>query len=235
MFRKIKKLYFKIYHLFKLLGIFALFFISLHSVDADTCDNLIDSTDYWLFWNSNYFLVNSNGGTHYYLLKPNTTYTIWFDTADSSIRSFLNANIQNFQIYHRWGQNTQYLLTIDTSLNYYTFTSQADLNNNNLYYFFRMNGNGLTGYDTPFSSSSAPVFYLIEGSVPCDFTPPSPPSPTPDSTYSNFLTIYFDRLIYLANGFTTNPYLLAMIGIIFSFVVLEIFLLFFHLKGGRRK
>lgn len=56
-----------------------------------------------------------------------------------------------------------------------------------------------------------------------------------DNVYSDFISLYLNRITYLANGFTTNPYLLAMIGIIFSFIVLEIFLRIFHLRGGYRK
>ena len=56
-----------------------------------------------------------------------------------------------------------------------------------------------------------------------------------NSVYSSFITLYLDRIGYLANGFTTNPYLLAMVGIIFSFIVLEILLHLIHLKGGYKK
>lgn len=72
---------------------------------------------------------------------------------------------------------------------------------------------------------------LNEGSSVCI---PSPPQPS-NNVLSSFITLYLDRISYLANGFTTNPYLLSMIAIIFAFIVLELFLHIFHLKGGYKK
>lgn len=63
----------------------------------------------------------------------------------------------------------------------------------------------------------------------------SPSPPANESIYSNFLTLYFDRFNYLANGFTTNPYLLTMIGIILAWVVLELLLHIIHIRGGYKK
>ena len=69
-----------------------------------------------------------------------------------------------------------------------------------------------------------------------DVSPPTPPEPAPgDNPISDFLTVYTDRLEYLATGCYENKYLFSMIVIIFWFVVLELTLRIIHIRGGYKK
>lgn len=245
MFRKIKKLYFKIYHLFKLLGIFIIFFIFSLTVKADTCINLYKGELNNLLYQSsgsfNYITSSLDSSTQY---NTNTTSscdsstTLCLDSSKSYTLFAYNSNDEYFNLdlpgYRRLFVSGS-LVSRGGSLNptrySYTFTPQ----NNQAVFQYEINN---SNYNTSLlDTMNSYQWAVVEGTEPCIpiSEPPTPPTPTPDTTYSSFLTIYFDRFLYLANGFTTNPYLLAMISIIFSFVVLEIFLLFFHLKGGRRK
>ena len=79
------------------------------------------------------------------------------------------------------------------------------------------------------------TFYLVEGEEVCIPTPPTPPAPPSNQVLNNFITIYADKITYLATGVVENPYLMCWVGIIFSFVVLELFLHILHIRGGYKK
>ena len=116
--------------------------------------------------------------------------------------------------------------------NSYTFTQNSYVGLNNIGLQFYVSGSK-TNLDTlkeKLENGSIRPF-IVEGTEKC-----SEPTPQPNNfTYDNFLTLYIDRIEYLGNGSVENPYMLTMIGIIFGFVVLEIFLKLFRIRGGYKK
>ena len=64
---------------------------------------------------------------------------------------------------------------------------------------------------------------------------PEPEQPTSNEVYNNFMEIYIEKIEYLAKGFMENQYLVAMVGIIIGWIVLELFLRILHLRGGYKK
>lgn len=241
MFRKIKKIYFKIYHLFKLLGIFILIFGLKENVYAasvvdmpnnlieasPSCSiNLIEPTVFLGQYTSGSTSPSHNPSWPYYstyLIKvePSTLYTYYSSYGGSSTSYF---------VYLFKDLNSGYTSRRNVSSQTGTITTGNDTNYIALGQYFpsgNMSTNNLN-------------FALYEGNYTGEFVEyqscSTTPTPEPEeNVYSNFLTLYIDRLEYLANGFTENPYLLAMIGIIFSWIVLELFLKILHIRGGYRK
>lgn len=226
MFKKLKKLYFKIYHLLKLIGVFIIIFGLSKRVYAEECTNLINNQK-WLYWNGNYFLVDSENHTEYYQLEPLTKYTIFFDYGEENFEDILNTStaIERFEVVHKWGTGTTAYGSVDLTKKSYTFETQADMQNNNLSFMFRMIGKQGNTEQTPFINDENHEFWLVKGEEICR-TKPTPQ----ENVYSEFLTIYLNKITYLTEGFTNNPYLLAMIGIIFGFIVLEIVLKLLNIR-----
>lgn len=231
MFRKIKKLYFKIYHLFKLIGVFLVIFGLCDKVYAEECTNLIVNGQDWIKQSAGNFILNGTGTTNRYTtLEPLTNYTIFFDYGEENFNEIINLStaVRSFQIWQRWGGGFSAIETIsDLTVKKYTFQTQEDKGNNNLQYYFRMNGISGNTDTTPFIDNKEHEFWLVKGTEVCRVKPEPEPE---DNVYSGFLTIYFDRITYLAEGFTNNPYLIAMIGIIFGFVVLDLLLKIINIR-----
>ena len=228
MFKIIKKWYFKIYHLFKLLGIFILIFGLKERVYAEEYKTCFDKykigtvsfesqSAYW-----NYILpvlpVTETSTTYYVRFFPNENFTgynnVYFSSSPKAV--------------HTDGTLTDYYIgnmNFDVNNQILSFKTTSNLQNiigiKQLIYTFRSNYTVLK--DSPVIMSTN-----IEDVTTCEDIPE--PS---DNVYSNFLSLYTEKLEYLANGFTNNPYLLAMIGIIFSFIVLEITLKLFKMRGGK--
>lgn len=239
MFRKIKKIYFKIYHLFKFLGIFILIFglkknvyaasvvaIPDHLVETNSsCSiNLVEPTVFLGQYTSGSTTPSHNPSWPYYstyLIKvePNTLYTYY--------SSYGGGNASYF-VYLFKDLNNGYTSRKNNSSQTGTITTGNDTNYIALSQYFP------SGNMSPDNLNLA----LYEGNYTGEFVEYQSCSTTPepgDNVYSNFLTLYIDRLEYLANGFTENPYLLTMIGVIFSWIVLELFLKILHMKGGYHK
>lgn len=231
MLRRIKKWYFKIYHLFKLLGIFVLIFGVKEKVFAEEYNACFDkykigevSFEYKsTYWNDILPVLPAN--------EPNTTYYVRF---------FPNENYT--------GYNNTYFSTTLTAIHtdgttswYYPDGNKVDFDVNNQIISFKTKSNlgNVTGLKVSIYTYNSNYNVLEDSpvimSTNLDDVMECKNTPAQDSVYSSFLTLYTDKISYLAEGFTKNPYLITMIGIIFSFVVLELFLKILHLKGGYRK
>lgn len=230
MFRKIKKLYFKIYHLFKLIGIFIIIFGLSNKVYAEECTNLVTNGEIWMKASTGNFIQELDD--RFIKLDEVTQYTIFFDYGEKNFNEIINTTtaVESFQVWHKWGTSFSATNTVDLTKNKYTFWTQQDLNNNNLEYYFRFNGIPNNTATTPFINNETHELWLVKGTEICRTKPEPEPE---ENIYSNFLTLYLNRITYLAEGFTTNPYLLTMVGIIFGFVVLEITLKILNIR--RRK
>ena len=227
MFRLIKKWYFKIYHLFKLIGIFLIvFFIPLY-VKADECKLIYKSIGANLVVDttSDYYVFPSEDGSTKYNpeLDINKDYTMFMVDNEDNIYSMANLSFRRLY----------FVGNLLTTSNYQkeSVTKKPTANKGELFQFY--------GYNNALAINSYEIMkdktiYVVEGTNVC--IPQEEPTPEPsDNIYSSFLTLYIDKINYLTNGFTNNPYLLAMIGIIFSWIVLELFLQILHLRGGYKK
>lgn len=232
MFRKLKKLYFKIYHLFKLIGIFIVVFGLWNNVYAanvvDIPSNLVESNkscsinlvepDVFLGQYTSGSTTPSNNAAYpyysTYLIKvePNTLYTYYSSYGNSS-----------YFVYSFKDLNSGYTSRKNNSSQTGTITTGSNTNYIAIGQYFPR------GDMYPENLNIA----LYEGNYTGEFieykscnTEPEPE----DNVYSGFLTIYFDRITYLAEGFTNNPYLIAMVGIIFGFVVLDVLLKIINIR-----
>lgn len=231
MFRKIKKLYFKIYHLFKLLGVFILIIGFKNNVYAE-CENLITENAY--FTNAPRITSYSINRT---LLSEEIiegdTYTIYIDDGTKTFREFLQ---ENGLISSLWTPKVRVFTQSDTNADSCdldsTYCSETGIMSG--IYQFQLIANGTPDNTVSVLNSQKSLLKFVHGDESC-LPSDEPETPTTDATYSSFLTLYINKINYLANGFTTNPYLIAMIGIIFAWVVLELLLKILHLRGGYKK
>lgn len=229
MFKKLRKWYFKLYHLFRFLGIIILIFGLSKNVYAEECNNLLDIDNaiwyekYESSWKVYYSLDGVNPEIITY--KPNTNYTLFIlNETDNSIDSYLcnDYSICNSTIF--FGGTTINLKQNPAIFNYIG-------NESSFYFSWLGNWNNADKLKNALNNKEIKL-YMVEGNEICI---PEEEEPEENSVYSNFLMLYIDRIEYLANGFTENPYLLAMIGIIFTWVALELFLRILHLRGGYNK
>ena len=230
--RKIKKYYFKIYHFLKLIGIFLIFFLPV-IVYADEYDNCFD--EYKL---GNVETVYSGFGymermRPSLIVEPNKRYYVrLFPKASYTCSNEGCFVAQNTNI---WNQNSQSLGTV--TLSYLNFDKNTNIltldtpNNANLYYL-GLNIRTSSGNTLKNQVVGTPLIYSdnIDDIKSCPQV-----APEGSQIYDDFLTIYVDRFNYLGNGLLENPYLFVFAGIIFSFVVLEIFLHILHIRGGYKK
>lgn len=235
MFRIIKKWYFKIYHLFKLLSIFILVFGIKENVFAETftppkiecskTNNIFNEV-----WNkgyrANYRTVgqpleittrNYSAISDYIKVDENTNYILTSD---------YNTNFYN-TMFFLVDENMNYLRTIQiTNIQSFMFNTGTNTKYILFYMFYRQDFNTEDYYMQIEKGESATTYVKWKD---CSSIDPEPPAPG-NNVYSSFLTLYVDKITYLAEGFTTNPYLIAMIGIIFSWVVLEITLKIINIR-----
>lgn len=227
MFRKIKKLYFKIYHLFKLLSVFILIFGLCNRVYAEEYNTCFDKykVGIYKFGTMHQYFIELE---EYIPVEPNTKYYIKFFTTPNftgTTQTIFSQDLYATDI-NKNSIGTCYKKEERMDYNEQTYTFKT-CNKTNIAYIkpwiYTYNNNYGVLENTPIVMSTN-----LEDLGTCPEV-----TPTQDSVYTSFLTLYTDKINYLANGFTSNPYLLAMIGIIFSFVVLELFLKILHLKGGK--
>lgn len=232
MFRKIKKLYFKIYHLFKLIGVFIVIFGLWNNVYAEECINLYKGTPGNLKKATGSFIDigSSLDGENWYNFNIsnncNEETEICLDsTKDYTLFAIDNGEYVPLLTSFRYA----YILGNRVSSTGGTVNSYTYKPSNGSTHVFIWDMNQVTyGDGSEYNRINGYQFVLVEGTERCI---PTEPEPEPgDNVYSGFLTIYFDRITYLAEGFTNNPYLIAMIGIIFGFVVLDILLKILHIR-----
>lgn len=240
MFRKIKKLYFKIYHLFKLIGVFIVVFGLCDRVYADECNNLYKGEPGKLYVN-----VSDDYTNIFSSLDSISTYGL-SRRSTCNLETTLCTNTTKSYIFYAIDQNYNLVDLIDSNMYRFNLSSQTYLNSSSQVTYLSLTQANIsqvfqyTYLTTNLSQSRLDYlqslqFYVIEGTEPCIPTPEPPPEPEPETNvYSGFLTIYFDRIIYLAEGFTNNPYLIAMVGIIFGFVVLDILLKILHIRRKKK-
>lgn len=235
MFKKLRKWYFKLYHLFRFLGIFVLMFGIQKNVYAE-CENIIPE-DLKMYYSSRYSFYAFNT---FYIpeIIQGDTYTIYINKGDITFREFLS---ENGLINTTW---TPVVRVFSENSN--TAGNQCDLDKNYCSQIANFTGNsgafqlqmienGTQANTQTILNSLQSSFKFVHGDESClPVDEPEPPAPE-NNVYSNFLTLYTDRLNYLAEGATNNPYLITMIGIIFAWVVLELFLHILHLRGGYHK
>ena len=232
MFRKLKKLYFKIYHLFKLIGVFVVVFGLSNKVYAEECINLYKGTP------GNLYKYNGNMIQIFSSLDGINTYQVNTDpTCNEETQICLNTS-KSYTLYAI--NNGEYVPLLKSFRQGYILGRPIYSSANDVYEYtfrplsgtipvFRWNlTNAQYGDGSEFNRINTYQFMLVEGTEKCI---PSTPEPEPDNNvYSGFLTIYFDRIVYLAEGFTNNPYLIAMVGIIFGFVVLDLLLKIINIR-----
>lgn len=234
MFRIIRKWYFKLYHLFRFLGIFILIFGFENYVYAEEYNECFDEYkvgNITLNFYTNYFERIKPSIQN---IKPNTTYYVRFFPSEKYTCGYGGTCFGSSPFF--WDINSQRINDLELSNINFDIENQIlsfkTPNNENIYYL------GLTVYkdESNYQVLNNAVMIISENESDVLSCPGSEePEPGENSVYSTFLTLYIDRISYLAKGFTENPYLLAMIGIIFSFIVLELFLKILHLKGGKYK
>ena len=239
MFRKLKKWYFKIYHLFKLIGIFILIFGIKKNVYAEVM---------YEEYQRDFKIANESCSknifppymiTGAYFRNNNDYYQQGQNSNRASYIMEVEKNTNYYMYKFNYSVNYPYIYLIDESLKPYKEISLSFKNNkatittdNKVKYIGFQDGlyNWQTTWEYMISKEDN-LTEFIEFKE-CSSTPDVP---IQNEVYSNFLSLYTEKLSYLANGFTTNPYLLAMIGIIFSFVFLELFLQILHIRGGYHK
>ena len=238
--RFLKKWYFKIYHLLKLIGVFVIILVpSIVKAEEINCENYIDvetisatgpattglATGMYNIANKKPmdFSYQTNFPIKYYYIfydieeeiennfvfyyyYYNTTKTSWV-TYNTNIR---NKNTLELEI-------TAFNQGNSSVTNYIMWTNE---NNKN-----KLNGKKIYKFD------NETTYNYCKNLL---YPTPEPPTPSND-VIGEFTSIYTDRLEYLGTESMNNPYIEAMIVIIIGFVVLEIFLRLFHIRGGYRK
>lgn len=223
--RKIKKWYFKIYHLFKLIGIFILFLIP-YKVYAEEYNECFDT-----YKIGNITLANVSGDSSVRYIFPqlpveaNKTYYIrFFSTTTPTCSS--NICFNNNPSYY--GDNS-FVGDLATEISWDNNNQVLTLkvpNNENIKYVRLKVRQNLRSYisGTPYIASNQ-----LNNVLTCNSPQPN------DDPITEFTEIYTDRLEYLGTESMNNNYMLAFIGVIIGFIVLEIFLRIFHIRGGYKK
>ena len=234
MFRIIKKWYFKIYHLFKLLGIFILIFGIKENVFAEECNNLYKGEPGKVWLRNGYRMVSSLTGSSNYntntattcnsetniCIDASKTYTIYATNQNGEVVDLLLNGMTNVVFL------SQTIYPNQENIKKYTIEGTYISTNENIFRYIYPSGTGVP--NEIYQEVNSWQWYVVEGTEIC--LPNSGGGQTEDNVYSNFLTLYLDRITYLANGFATNPYLLTMIGIIFAWIVLEITLKIINIR-----
>lgn len=246
MFRKLRKLYFKIYHLFKLLGIFILVFGIKRNVYA------IEVNKYYIkdgIFQESYQYIKKGGTESGTITENYQNSGAIYATARTWSRYnlvFNNLTVQEGDkitiVYKRptvftGGYDTYASAGIikitetEETISYINGTTREE--QFKTYEYQVLENCNIELYFTNLAYSTA---YQNYGVYIKDFIVTSQEdTPEKNEVYSSFLEIYKDRLIYLTEGFTTNPYLIAMIGIIISFIVLELLLKIINIGRNRRR
>lgn len=245
MFRIIKKWYFKIYHLFKLLGIFILIFGLKENVYAETNKYYIKNGKF----EENYTFNNTGGSTNYgyiqenynnegYVLISARTWSAWnlnFNNNEIETGDIINITYKRKAIWTgQYGNNAVMELKNKEVVKKTLFSGTENNYNDYVTKNYTSEENGtFTLYIANLANTTDYINYGVEVKDVWITKINEEPQPEGNIVYDSFLNLYTEKLEYLANGFTNNPYLLAMIGIIFSFIVLEITLKLFHMRGGK--
>lgn len=211
-----KKLYFKLYHLLKLLGIFII--IAPVMVKADCIGK----------GESGFGEITGPTGASWYAmittslssieLEANKVYTVYV-TGETKFPRNITLTCGNTSVTWRW-QDQGIQITPGATCNL-TELRLSQQNASNI-----------------LEQLQNQKIIVVEGTEICTPTPPTPPDPpTPSGnfTYTDFVTLYVDRLKYLGNKSVENPYMLTFISIIIGFIVLEIFLRLYGIRGGYKK
>lgn len=256
MFRKIRKIYFKIYHLLKLLGVFVIIFGTIQVVKADelpSCyDDLlvpytISTTGYPPLWSEatqqwrdgcSASQINGRGLQVLIPIYENKPTYVKFPKASTgnniSIWAFVGYNEQKTGaecitnsvynwITYSYDTETQIMTITPTQNNTYKYVSLG---------FSTMLSFGNYTRPVPWGDQTTGNLAISDEDI---STCPVEPTPPGNEVYNNFVTLYIEKIQYLAEGFMSNPYLVAMVGIIIGWIVLELFLRILHLKGGYKK
>lgn len=220
MFFRFRKIYFKLYHLLKFLGIFVLALIVLMpSVKAEECVDILSTAEnphfYFTRYNYNEF-VSSNSPIY----KFNTYYTFFVGDGSQTLGDYFDSK----GITAPWITLFYNGYHCDNSLTYCTDLSPSS--NISFLNFF--------GSDkTSILDSLISDFHIVEGDSICNSSEPEEPIIDTDNPITEFYSLYLDKLGMLANYSLENKYLLSFIGVILLFILLELFLLLF--KGGKRR
>lgn len=230
MFKFIRKWYFKLYHLFRFLGIIVLIFgiqKNVYAEEYNTCFDEYKVGTYTFTYQSTYW-VSLN---EYIPVEPNTTYFIKFFSTTNFTGSRNNFFSSDLNAFNKNKEAISGCYFSTNNLNYNEQTYSFKTCNIENVAFIKPNIYTFSNNYTVLENTPIVISTNLEDLLTC---PPEPPAPE-NNVYSNFLTLYTDRLNYLAGESANNPYLKAMIGIIFAWVVLELFLKILHLRGGYHK
>ena len=228
MFKKIKKLYFKIYHLFKLLGCFLIFFFIFSSfVNADECVNLLDLDNAnWYFTYQNGFLVyySLDGSSPSYLnIQANTTYTLF--VPNNSYNSLSDYFCTGFNYCGLGARIGTYGFNLNSKAPTYNYIFSGTMT----FAFTGLTGDNVQSFVSTLNNKEITPYFVL--GIEC--TPPIPPSPSPSSPLSDFIDIFLDRFSFLASSTFSFPYLFDFIVVIFSFAVLFLTLRIINIKRRR--
>ena len=244
--KKIKKILRKLYHLLAIFSCFILFLIPVCAEELDSCysDYLVD----YSIGNHNYIpLWNKNNQTWTYVpgsamngSKPFQVLIPLYADKSTYLKFPVSASGNNIDI---WGgafydENLTNTQTVSQSRYIYDYISYSYDNTTNIltitprtstYSYASFTFNTFLSYNNysrpvPWGSQTSGQVAIADFDLSNCPVSLDPDQPVNNNVFSNFLTLYINKLTYLANGFIENPYLLVMIGIIFSFIILELFL-----------
>lgn len=259
MFRKFRKIYFKIYHLLKLLGIFILIIGFIPIVKADELPSCYDdllvpytignytNPPLWNETNQNWQSgcnTGQNNSKPLQVLVPiyeNKSTYIKFPKAatgnDISIWAFVGYNENKTEAECRTSSVTTW---ITWEYNKDTKILKITPTENNTYKYVSLGFSKMITWNNftrpvPWGDQETGNLAISDEDISECPVKPEPEQPTSNEVYNNFMEIYIEKIEYLAKGFMENPYLVAMVGIIIGWIVLELFLRILHLRGGYKK
>lgn len=244
-----RKWYFKLYHLLKFLGIFIIL-LTPNIVKANTYNGEINEC-----WNDKIITLENgnNVGVNqrsYYKVTNDT----WEYTTNNTVYALKilipvetgkNYYIRFFDYYK--SLNLNWFTLYDENKKPLTNTGFFNNLNFNNYGTYSINS-GLLTFNLKDNENIKYISFNFMGFIQdrvliSDFDlsdlsvcpPTQEPEPTGNTKLDDFLTIYIDRLTYLSEKTIENQYMLAFVGIIFGFIVLEITLHIIHIRGGYKK
>ena len=240
---KVRKILRKIYHFIGFMSLFILF-ISPVKADITTCDQyLLSESLSFVRLNRSYIIIQESPfGAMYspdlwWQQASVTNSTVWY------YKVFPSDNIDISSVYYQLrytypeASTDQYANTNATC----TFSNNiitCSFNSNFNYYFrlvFVVQPDVSDVTLTPINAFvGTPLLFSTNLSDIENCTLIQPESEV-DVTYNSFLTVFLDRFEFLASSFVSNPILFTFAGILFTWVILELFLRILHIRGGYKK
>lgn len=217
-------------------------FLFLNPVKAEECTNLYPGLPGKLYINGSLYYSSSDGSS---ILQFATPGSLGYDNPNYQLKLDNTKTYTLFAIEEN-GNLSENLLPKGAM----SISGKGFANSGGPYQYINItpgrNGFSSNGFLFMYNNAGAIYdylqslqFWLVEGEEVCipsseEPEPNPPPTPTPvDSSYTDFLNLYLDKLGLIANFSLENKYMLSFIGILILFIFLELFL--FLLRGRRRR